>query len=146
MTVPRLVGTVVALRFCTWPGLVNGTTVLLDRRGRAGPALRSLTATTVNAYCVPYSSEPAAIVMVVPVTRRPARCAPSVTDVTVYAIDAAAPGRWPPARSPSTVPSGLAVAVTEVGASGTSAVGVTGGLLAPSGRRPILLTACTVNR
>jgi hypothetical protein len=40
----------------------------------------------------------------------------------------------------STVPFGLAVAVTDFGAPGTSAVGITGGLVA-LGPAPILLTA-----
>src|SRR5690349_25083760 len=43
-----------------------------------------------------------------------------------------------------TVPSGLAVAVTDAGAAGTSAVGVTGGVLA-LGPAPTEFTACTVN-
>ena len=122
--------------------MVNGTTVLLT--GEDGlAALRSLTATTVNATCVPYSSEPAAIVMVVPVTEPIGACTPPVMEVTVYERMRRP---WPLAAGQvtSTVPSGLAVAVTDVGASGTSAVGVTGGLFA-FGPAPIALTACTVN-
>src|ERR1700730_840868 len=82
-TAPRRSATVAAPTFCGGPGVVKGTTVLLA--GEDGlPALRSLIATTRNAYCVPYVSEPFAIVMLVPVTEPTGAWIPPVTEVTVY--------------------------------------------------------------
>src|SRR5690606_47196 len=140
--VPGLVGSVAAVRLRGGPGTVNGTTVLLTGDGSLF-ALRSLTVTTVKAYCVPYSNDPDAIVISVPCTEPIGDCSPPVIAVTAYDV-MRRPCPFASGQVTVTLPSGLAVAVTEVGGSGTSRVGVTGLDLA-LGPAPILFSACTVN-
>src|SRR4051794_5354827 len=80
---PASVATVVASRFSTRPGLVNGTTVLLIADA-FDPAPCSLTATTENAYCRPYSRSPSLTVSDVPSAVPAGALAPSEIAVTVY--------------------------------------------------------------
>ncbi len=140
---PRWAGSVAAVRLRGRPGAAYGTTVLLSGEGWL-PALRSLTVTTVKAYCVPYVSEPGGIVIVLVRTSPTGAWAPPLTDVTVYRT-ILRPCPLAGGQVTTTLPSGFSVAVTDAGGSGTSRVGFTG-LLVPFGPAPFLLTACTVNR
>ncbi len=125
------------------PGAANGTTVLLA--GDAfEPAPLSLTETTVNAYCVPYSSSPAGTTRSALRDSPTGAVAPADAAVTAY-LAILLPCPLAAGQSTLTVPSGRASAVTLAGGSGTSAVGITG-LLRRAGPAPLPLTACTLNR
>jgi hypothetical protein len=81
--VPGWSATVVAARLPGRPGTVNGTTVLLTGDA-VEPAPFSLTATTVNAYCVPYCNSPAGSTSCVVPDSPAGALAPVVIAVTAY--------------------------------------------------------------
>ena len=142
-TAPAWSPTVAASTPSGLPGLVNGTTLALGGDA-ADPAPRSLIATTVNAYCLPYSSCPVAMVSAVPSVTSPiGALPPSAIAVTEYRL-MASPWPFAAGQLTTTEPSGLASAVAAVGASGTSEVGRTV-LLVRAGPSPFLFTACTRN-
>ena len=101
---PGRSATVAARRSTGCPGAANGTTVSLTGEA-AEPAPRSLTATTVNAYCVPYSSSPAGTTSSVRRDSPTGAFAPAEVAVTVYRA-IGCPARSAAGHLTSTVPSG----------------------------------------